>query len=109
MLLFQVPSAGRSQSLNKGSQTNIPLGLAQQGGVFLVLLAAKDAVHLLETGILGLGQEEPNPEDADEEEGSEENVGAPLPGLQHGRHKEGNGEVVDPVAGGADGDTLGTD
>ena len=70
-------------------------------------MAAKDAVHVLERGVLGLGQHEPDPDEATHQEGGKEDVGAPGPGLEHGRDEEGDGEVIQPVGVGADGDAAG--
>jgi hypothetical protein len=73
------------------------LCLSKELGIPLACVAAEHSVHLLESGILGLGKHPPDPEDADKEEDREEDIGAPLPGLEHGRHEESDGEVIDPA------------
>lgn len=93
----------------KVDQADVALRLSQQPRVLGTRVAAKDAVHLLEADVLGLGQVKVDPGDAGGEEAGEEDVGAPGQGLEHGRHEEGDGKVVEPVGRGADRGTAGAD
>lgn len=98
LFLLQIAPSGTTKALNEGREANFSLSLAEKFRILLSSVAAENAIHLLETGILGLREEEIDPEDTDQEEAGEENVCTPLPSLEHGRHEEGNSEVVDPVA-----------
>lgn len=100
--LLQITASSRSHARNEIGQTNIALGFAEEFRVSLAGVTLEDAVHFFQGCALGFGQEEPDPGDADQEESREEDVSAPFPGLKHGRYEEGDGEVVDPVAGRAD-------
>lgn len=80
------------------SQADVPSSLLEQNAVLGTRVAAKDTVHLLEGGALGLGQGEVHPDDAGAKEDGEEDVGSPLPALEHGGNVEGDGEVVELVA-----------
>lgn len=79
-------------------ETDVASSLLEHNAVLSASVAAKHAVHLLQGGTLGLGQAEVHPENAAEQEDGEEEIGSPLPGLEHRGHVEGDGEVVEPVA-----------
>src|SRR5688572_20321130 len=94
-LLLLKRSLAASRSTEK---SNLSLCLPKQNSILFTSPAFEDAVHLLERSVFGLGQEEPNPQNTSEQEDGEEDIGPPLPSLEHGRNEESNGKVVDPVA-----------
>lgn len=66
--------------------------------VFQARYIVEDLVHLLETPTLRLGDEEPDPREAEYAEDGEEDVGPETVGvLDQGRYDQSNYEVVQPI------------
>ena len=96
---------------SEAKKTNIALGLEKNTSLPLrpAGVVTKDGIELVERLLLGLGDEEPdvaNTQDAHDAKEDEDTVGSSSDKVGSGH---ADGEVVEPVGGGTDRDTLGTE
>src|SRR5690242_10547788 len=98
-----------SIGLKVHAQANLPPCLSQHNSVLFTRATTEHFVHILERSALGLRQTKVHPNHTSSEKHSEEDICTPSPGLQHGRHVECDGEVVQPVTRCADRGALRSD
>jgi hypothetical protein len=92
-------------------QTQLGVDSVESGAVVgsVTSFVTKDLVHLFKSETLGLGDHEEDEGGSQETDDTEEDEGAVVHGSDHVRGGLSDGEVVEPVRRGTDGNTLCSD